>query len=170
MNAQKFFVPRREAVPPNVTAPPRIQATSLPPLPGPSQVDLGPPSVPALPSSQPPPCHLALELLDRFHAKIQGLPKTIPEASNDHAIAAFSFDPVGCVGDGEDAWEKWDGPLNGLLQHDAEKLRDLVVRGERGLIGLCKFLHYLVTVHGVQGTLIEMKVGRLLQAIEEVYV
>lgn len=77
---------------------------------------------------------------------------------------------MGCVGDDEDAWEKWDGPLNGLLQCDPEELCDLVVRGERGLISLHNFLHYLVTVHGMQGALIEMKVGQLLQAIKEVYV
>jgi len=120
--------------------------------------------------SQPPSCHLALKILDRFHSKIEGLPETIPEASTSHAVAVFSFNPVGCVDAGEDAWEKWDGPLNRLLQRDPEQLHDLVVQGERGLIGLHNFLHYLVTMHGVNGVLIEMKVERLLNAIEEVYV
>lgn len=90
--------------------------------------------------------------------KIERLPESAPEASTSHAVAAFSFNPVGCVEGGEDAWEKWDGPLNRLLQQDAEQLHDLIVRGERGLIGLHNFLHYLVTAHGVKGALIEMKV------------
>jgi len=102
--------------------------------------------------------------------KIEELPQNVPEALDTHPVAAFSFNPVGCVGDGEDAWEKWDGPLNTLLQRDPDQLRELVVRGEKGLTGLHNFLHYLVTVHGVKGVLIEMKIKRLLKAMKEVYV
>lgn len=48
--------------------------------------------------------------------KIEGLPESVPEASTSHTVTVFSFNPVGCVEDGKDAWEKWDGALNRLLQ------------------------------------------------------
>lgn len=167
MSALRFFG-RREPVPPTVVSPPRIQASRLP-------AEMSPPRTPQIDpqpalSSHTPPCTVALQILERFHMKIEGLPQSVPEASDSHPVAAFSFNPAGCVGDGEDAWERWDGPLNSLLQRDPERLRELVVRGAKGLTGLHKFLHYLVTVHGVKGALIEMKVERLLKAMEEVYV
>jgi len=54
---------------------------------------------------------------------------TIPtkEAGNDHPLAGFSGDPTGTVEGGKDTWEKWDGPLNTLLQKDPEELDKLVV-------------------------------------------
>ena len=45
------------------------------------------------------------------------------------------------------AWEKFDGPLNSLLQRPPDELRSLVHVGEKGLIGLCHFLEYLVQHH-----------------------
>jgi hypothetical protein len=70
--------------------------------------------------------------------------------------------------DGEDAWEKFDGPLNTLLQKPPKELRYLVQVGEYGLIGLCRLLEYLIISHNVSGVLLEGKVGRLMQAIDEV--
>jgi len=102
--------------------------------------------------------------------KIEGLPESVPEASTSHAVTAFSFNPVGCVEDGKDAWEKWDGPLNRLLQRDAKQLCDLIVQGARCLISLHNFLHYLVTAYGVKGAFFEMKIEWLIEAIDEVYV
>jgi hypothetical protein len=79
-------------------------------------------------------------------------------------------DPVGCVGEGEDAWEKFDGPLNGLLQKPPNELRNLVRVGEKGLIGLCRFLEYLVTHHQITGYLFEGKLEQLMLGIDDVYV
>ena len=174
MNAFKFFGPRREPVPPTVVSPPRIHATPLQPQvssPMPlALTQINPPPTPPNSSSQLPPCPTALQVLEQFRMKIKSLPQSVPEASDSHPIAAFSFNPMGCVADDEDAWEKWDGPLNTLLQWDPVQLRELVVRGKKGLNGLYNFLWYLVTVHGISGALIEMKIERLLKAIEEVYV
>jgi len=155
-NALKFFGPRREPVPPTVLSPPRIHATTFPPQMSPLRT----PQIHPLPatSSQLPACNVGLQILEQFRMKIEELPQNVPEALDGHPVAAFLFNPVGCVGDGEDAWEKWDGPLDTLLQRDPEQLRELVVRGEKGLTGLHNFLHYLVTIHGVKGVLIEMKI------------
>jgi hypothetical protein len=51
-------------------------------------------------------------------------------AAHDHPLAAFLGDPTGSVDDGEDAWEKWDGLLNTLLQKSPEELEKLVVVGQ----------------------------------------
>jgi hypothetical protein len=70
--------------------------------------------------------------------------------------------------DGEDAWEKWDGLLNMLLQKDTEELDKLVVIGQRGLGGFHRFLSYLVTEHGIQDCLLEGKMERLFSVIDRV--
>jgi hypothetical protein len=75
---------------------------------------------------------------------------------------------MGCVGANEDAWEKFDGPLNSLLQKPPDELRHLVRIGPKGLIGLCRLLEYLVTYHQVTGYLFEGKLERLMHAIDEV--
>lgn len=64
---------------------------------------------------------------------MEALPASVGEADEYHPLAVFSGNPVGCVGEGEDAWEKFDRPLNMLLQRPPEKLQDLVQVGERGL-------------------------------------
>ncbi|KAF8227079.1 hypothetical protein L208DRAFT_1078502, partial [Tricholoma matsutake] len=112
LNALKFFGPHHKPIPSNITTPPRVQATTLPlqnSLPRPSQIDPSP-----TPSSLA--CSIALQILNRFWMKIERLPESVPEASTSHAVTAFSFNPVGCVEDSKDTWEKWDGPLNRLLQ------------------------------------------------------
>lgn len=119
----------------------------------------------------PPPspiCPIGVALLCKFRTRIEGLPHDIGEADENHPLAAFAFDPVGCVEENEDAWEKFDGPLNSLLQKPPDKLRELVRVGEKGLIGLCRFLEYLVRHHGISGCLFEGKLDRLMSAIDEV--
>lgn len=115
-------------------------------------------------------CKDAMSCLTAFKARVVALERdpSIPEAGINHELAAFSGDPVGCVQDGEDAWERWDGPLNTLLQKEPSELRKLVVRGNRGLIGLHNFLLYLVVNHGIAGGLIEGKISRLTKAIDDV--
>ena len=49
-----------------------------------------------------------------------------------------------------------------------EELRALVVRGENGLLNLCNLLEYLACDHGIPGVLLEGKVRRIMQAIDEV--
>jgi hypothetical protein len=113
-------------------------------------------------------CPIALQLLRSLTERISALPKDTTEAGEDHPLARFSGDPAGAVEDGEDAWEKWDGPLNMLLQKDPEELDKLVVIGHRGLGGFHRFLSYLISEHGIQGCLLEGKIERLLSAIDRV--
>jgi hypothetical protein len=113
-------------------------------------------------------CPIGCELLSKFHAHIEALPRDVGEAGERHPLTAFSGNPAGCVGEGEDAWEKFDGPLNTLLQKPPEELQDLVRVGERGLIGLCRLLEYLVTYHQVSRVLLEGKLQCLMDAIDKV--
>jgi hypothetical protein len=68
---------------------------------------------------------------------IEALSTDVGVADERHPLAAFAGNPAGCVDTGEDAWEKFDGPLNTLLQKPPEELQHLVRVGEKGLIGLC---------------------------------
>ena len=40
------------------------------------------------------------------------LPTSVEEATDDHPLAQFSGNPVGCIGNDEDAWEKFNRPLD----------------------------------------------------------
>ena len=115
-------------------------------------------------------CPVGIALLRKFRTRIEGLPRDIGEADHLHPLAEFAGDPVGCVEDGEDAWEKFDGPLNCLLQKPPDELQNLVRVGEKGLIGLCRLLEYLVAHHQVTGYLFEGKLEWLMLAIDKVCV
>jgi len=169
--AMSFFGPRPPKVPSTVANPLPIQPTSFIPLkPITPSHTVRPGCVGTTPRNPEPiqGCPIALQLLDSLQKRIDSLPKDTPEAANDHPLAAFSGDPTGSVDDDEDAWEKWDGPLNTLLQKSAEELEKLVVVGQRGLGGFHRFLSYLVSEHKVQGCLLEGKMERLFSAIDRV--
>lgn len=68
----------------------------------------------------------------------------------------------------EDAWEKFDGPLNTVLQKTPEEMRLLVHVGEYGLHGLHRFLAYIDCNYGITAPLIELKLERLMNAMNEV--
>jgi hypothetical protein len=107
-------------------------------------------------------CPVGLMLLQNFQTCIEALPQNVGEADNTHPLASFA------VREGEDAWEKYDGPLNTLLQRPSHELYHLVQVGDMGLIGLCQFLEYLVKHHGVSGYLLEGKLEQLMVAIDTV--
>ena len=58
-----------------------------------------------------PRCAIGCALLRKFHTQIEPLPTSVGIADESHPLAVFSGNPVGCVGEDEDAWEKFDGPL-----------------------------------------------------------
>jgi hypothetical protein len=120
----------------------------------------------------PPPaltgCPLGVALLQKFRARVEALPREVGEADQNHPLAPFSGNPEGSIVDGEDAWEKFDGPLNTLIQRPPEELRNLVRIGEKGLIGLCCLLEYLVIHHRLSGHLFEGKLDRLISVIDKV--
>lgn len=157
-NVMKWFQPRAPIVPPTVTAPALVKPAHL--------------SATSTSTWTSPPiltgCPLGVALLRKFRARVEGLPQEVGQADENHPLAPFSGDPVGCVMDGEDAWEKFDGPLNTILQRPPEELRDLVRIGEKGLIGLCRLLEYLVMHHQLTGHLFEGKLERLICAIDKV--
>lgn len=175
--AMSFFGPRPPKVPPTVTNPPPIQPTSfIPTTPSHKPVATETPerlNLESIATTSHNPesirgCPIALQLLRSLHERISALPKGTKEASDDHPLAGFSGDPASAMVDGEDAWEKWDGPLNTLLQKDPEELDKLVVIGPRGLGGFHQFLSYLVSEHEIQGCLLEGKMERLFSAIDRV--
>jgi hypothetical protein len=172
-NASKWFRPRSvPTVPSTVAVPALVHPAPLRILPSPSNPNQSStahgsgPVPPAGPASSS--CPIGVALLRRFRARIEGLPQDVGKADENHPLAAFSANPVGCVEEDEDAWGKFDGPLNSLLQRPPDELRDLVRVGETGLIGLCRFLEYLVLHHNVSGYLLEGKLDRLMRAIDEV--
>ena len=165
--AKNFFAPRPPKVPPTVVAPSPIQATSISETSETSRNHVTP-IAPPTPLHGVKRCPIAIGLLAEFRTKIQGLPPEVGKADDNHPLARFSGDPIGCVEDGIDAWEQFDGPLNTVLQTSTEGLRELVHIGEKGLIGLHRLLEYLVNYHGIQGALIEMKLQRLMQAMDDV--
>src|SRR5262249_27311791 len=112
-------------------------------------------------------CPIGIELLRKLRARIEALPPDVGIADDNHPLAHFSGNLERSVEKDEDAWEKFDGPLNTLLQKPPEELHHLVRVGEKGLIGLWRLLEYLVTCHKVSGVLLEGKVSRLMQAMEE---
>lgn len=57
-------------------------------------------------------CPLGITLLRKFRARIETLPLHVGDADEYHALTQFAGDPMGCVEENEDAWEKFDGPLN----------------------------------------------------------
>ena len=81
----------------------------------------------------PPGCAIGHALLQKFRAQIEALPISVGIADERHPLAAFSGNPVGSVGEEEDAWEKFDGPLNTLLRRPGTS------RG-KDLIALCRIL------------------------------
>ncbi|KAG6917329.1 hypothetical protein DXG01_002900 [Tephrocybe rancida] len=168
-NAVKFFAPHPPHVPPTVSAPVLIQSNPIclqPTMPFASasasitQNDMAPILAKGCPD--------ALKLLLTFQSKISNLLDNVAKADSSHPLAQWAFDPTGCVGEDEDTWEKYNGPLNTLLQKSPDELQDLACIGELGLMGLCQFLHYLVEHHGIPGALIEGKVEQLMAAIDRV--
>lgn len=72
------------------------------------------------------------------------------------------------VGEGEDAWEVWNGLLDTELQKPHEELKKLVKQGEKGIEAVCNVLEYLAMIHCIPGALLEGKIGQLNKAIDDV--
>lgn len=101
---------------------------------------------------------------------VKDLPKSVPKATSNHPLAPFNKPPVEQVASipaHTDLWEHFDHELNVLIPHEKDKLRNLVVRGKYGLIGLANLAQYLVTDCGVIGGMLKGKLERVMGAIEE---
>jgi hypothetical protein len=115
-----------------------------------------------------PVCPLSVQLLQQFRERIDSLSESVGEAGDDHELAQFAGDTSALEDQGADVWETWDPILNRLLQRSKQELRNLVKRGERGLIGLHRLFEHLVVEHGIVGSLIEGKLQRLMDAMDDV--
>ena len=102
-----------------------------------------------------------------LHARVEHLPKSVPIAKKTHTLAGYSCDPatltVG-VPDPE-IWETWDPQLNALIPQAIPEMLPLVTRGKYGLIGLVQFLEHLVRDRNLDASMLDGKIGRLLEAI-----
>ncbi|KAJ7598482.1 hypothetical protein C8J56DRAFT_1039361 [Mycena floridula] len=119
--------------------------------------------------SDKPPCPLTLELVDNLESKVLALPDSIPIADDSYPLAWLSGDPNKLVVVGnKPMWEVWDRKLSNALPQNRDDLKELVFRGEKGLIGLVRILRRLVERHGIEGALLEGKITRMMEAIDEV--
>ncbi|EJD39840.1 hypothetical protein AURDEDRAFT_70847, partial [Auricularia subglabra TFB-10046 SS5] len=160
--AATMFAPRPKLVPPRVHSPELPQS-------GPSSSTPTSGLTHELPraSAVAGDAH-GLAILATFRGRISALPETVPLANESHPFAGYSGRVQVILEDGQDAWEVFDGPLNTQLQQPPEHLRSLVQRGPLGLMALHNLLLCLVTEHGVLGACFELKLERLLHAIDEV--
>ena len=125
-------------------------------------VNLATPQSEPIPSSQP--C-----VLLSLREKVEKLPRTVPIAKKTHILAGYSQSPQKLTSDIEndaDVWETWDRKLNVFLQCNDDELKQLVVRGKFGLIGLVGLFEHLVRDRKVDEGLTEGKVKRLVDAID----
>lgn len=123
-------------------------------------------TTPALPPSQTSPCPYALRLLDDVKQACLRLPQTVPEGRDDDILAKFTG-PLPKVARDE-AWEMLDRKLNGVLGWGttAEVVATIIRRGEKGVAALHSYIERFVLSYGIEGKLLEGKVGILLKAID----
>ena len=113
--------------------------------------------------------------IEKFVDLARNLPHTIPEASGDDKFAEFVGNPADLDDmtlDKDDLWEEEINPrLKRVLGWGTErKMEDLVRHGRNGVEGLAIYMKYFVEERGVDGSLFEGKLSRLMTALEEMYV
>ena len=103
--------------------------------------------------------------MDSLDLATQDLPSHIPEALAEDEIAqvVLGSSPE----DPADAWEFLDCRLNGLLGYgiSVNKLAEQVRHGPLGVKGLAQYIQGFVVDYGIEGALLEGKIGVLLKAI-----
>ena len=91
------------------------------------------------------------------------------EADQNHPLAPFSGNPEGSVMDGEDAWEKFDGPLNTLLQRPLRSSATwfgLARKVSLGSVVCWNTLSYTIDLADIQGMArVTRRFGKLDQLI-----
>ncbi|TFK58748.1 hypothetical protein BDN72DRAFT_950059 [Pluteus cervinus] len=161
-----FGVRRAPPVPPTVKPPPQLHAD--PPTTEEATTGI---TTPGASTTPPSASNHSPERLNQLRARIKELPSDTngerPDLDElDRPLSRFYGNLVGCVREGEDAWEKWDQPLNVALQRSPKDLSELVrLEGKVGLTHLCNFMEYLIRECGVPEVLLEGKIERLTQAV-----
>lgn len=117
------------------------------------------------------PCPRGLELLKRLEAATMRIPADVPLATLDHRLSNFSADPRTCVADPEeDDWAILNGMLKASFGWGESELiknaKSMLNRGEHGLDGFIRFFKFFVLDRGLEGVMIETKVGVLLLELD----
>ena len=121
-----FFRPKATANPSTISAPLPIHAPEVPSAASLTEDNAEPQSLPstildvALDMIEGEnACPMAVKLLRELQAGVERIPADKPEAPPSHRLSAFSVDPSGCIGQGNDDWED-------ILGHDVyERLEHL---------------------------------------------
>ena len=136
-----------------------------------SQQPLSPSEVLNLNTLQPDPISSSQpSILLSLREKVEKLPQSIPIAKKTHILATYSQLPqklTSDIQDDADVWETWDQKLNVFLQGTNNELKQLVICGKFGLIGLVCLFEHLVRDRKVDEGLIEGKVKQLVNTIDE---
>ena len=121
------------------------------------------------PASSPPNIH-AINILAKLEKAIGSLP-FLPDASESDEIAVFSGTvPTDLAKD--EAWEFLDPMLNHFLgfNRTTESIYNKLWGGARGLSAMVRYLEEFVGWYEIDGTLLEGKIQRLVNAIQTQYV
>jgi hypothetical protein len=123
-------------IPPTISAPLKIQATTAASSARDTVEHKGP--------SQPPTPPFLID----FQALVASLPTTVPYGTHDDRLAAFSGDPERLV-DGRSNEELWEDVVNPLLDRtlsgiQEDKEGELIRRGTMGLDGFCAFVGFWI--------------------------
>lgn len=111
-------------------------------------------------------------LARKLHAAITRLPTAVPIGTYHDTISQFTVPVRQAIPADEDAWEAIDSILNNFLGY-GKTLNDislLVRRGPLGMDGLCSWIDSCASDLGISEALLEGKVGRLIEALELLYV
>jgi hypothetical protein len=108
-------------------------------------------------------------LLQRLHFIHQNLAQDVLEATEDDVLARFSEDPASFDNPEVGSEELWEEVLNPVMKSilgwgDELDTASLVQRGEKGMLGIYRFVKYFTLQRGVDESLFEGKLSKLLDA------
>lgn len=100
------------------------------------------------------------------------IPDTIPEATEYDKLAVFGGSPRDFDNPDLDVDDLWEEVLNKVLKSalgwgEEENMDDVIRRGRNGMDGLMNFVKYFVVKRGVQMSLFEGKLARLVTTLEK---
>ncbi|KAK1227462.1 hypothetical protein PQX77_009547 [Marasmius sp. AFHP31] len=135
------------------------------------------PFAPSAPSTSSAPSALSapstwkpIAFIEKFAAKVKGLPQLVPCAKKGGAFTQYSANDPSTYTKGiptEELWPRFDTPLTLLIPSgDHEARKPLVTRGVYGLPALVKFLKHLVYDRGMDPFVLEPKLEQLTETID----
>ncbi|KAK1215024.1 hypothetical protein PQX77_022374 [Marasmius sp. AFHP31] len=111
-----------------------------------------------------------INFIEKFAAKVKGLPQSVPCAKKGGAFTQYSANDPSTYTKGiptKELWPRFDTPLTLLIPSgDHEARKPLVTRGVYGLPALVKFLKHLVYDRGMDPFVLEPKLERLTETID----